>query len=180
MRTSGLAVLAAVAALMLTAGVASAHDADLGTVYFDGTGEGVAITFDHEDGDPWKGWVFVNATNTSDVAWGDFHFEIVDIGQGDVSNVDWVVDSPYQPVTSMALDSAPVVDNVVVGATLDFEFYGDPVNPGNSASFQVYTDNTTDQVNFGVMFYPTPVPEPATLSVLALGGLAVALRRRSR
>ncbi|MFP3938185.1 MAG: PEP-CTERM sorting domain-containing protein [Phycisphaerae bacterium] len=177
---SGLAVLAALAAMMLTTGVASAHDTDLGTYYFDGSGSEVAVTANHDDEDPWKGWIVVNATNSSDTAWGDFHFEIVDIGQGDISNVDWVVDSPYQPVTSMTLDSAPDVDNVAVGATLDFEFYGDPVDPGYSASFQVYTDNTTDEVDFGVMFYPTPIPEPATLAMLAFGGMAVTLRRRTR
>ncbi|MFW6065197.1 MAG: PEP-CTERM sorting domain-containing protein [Planctomycetota bacterium] len=180
MRMSGLAVLAALAAMMLTTGVASAHDTDLGNVYFGGTGEDSAYEVTHYDEDPWKGWISVSAVNQSDTAWGNFHFKIADVGE-DVSNVLWVIDDPYEPTTSMTLDAGfPQVDNSAYGGELDFELYGDPVAVGNSANFQVYTDNTTDEVDFGVMFYPTPIPEPATLAMLAFGGMAVTLRRRTR
>jgi hypothetical protein len=47
---------------------------------------------------------------------------------------------------------------------------------GNTNGYQIDTSGTTDR---GLFLDYTPVPEPASLSLLALGGLAL-LRRRSR
>ena len=133
--------------------------------------------FDHEEAEPFKGWANITVTNTGTEAWGDFHFEIYEVvGFGTVENVDFIVDIPNQPVSSQS-GLTWTVDNVAVGATLDLFFYSDPVLPNETATFNVYTDNTTDQLSFfGLMVHPTPVPEPATIILLSLGGLL--LRRR--
>jgi hypothetical protein len=140
------------------------------------TGPGSAVTITHDDGDPWCGWIRVNAKNGTDAGWTGFHFEITDVGY-DVANVDWVIDPPYEPVTSMGVLST-TVDNSATGATVDFAFDGE-VAPDVYACFDVYVDNTTlpRADSFGVLFYPTGVPEPTVMVLLGFGGLALVLRR---
>ena len=135
-----------------------------------------AITETHADTEPFAGWVNVTMTNTGTEPWGDFHFEIFSVG-ADVSNVDFLVDLSHEPTSSQSSLSW-VVDNVSVGAKIDLFYYLDPVMPGETANFSVYTNNPDHLSFFGVMFYPTPLPEPATLALLGFGLLA--LRRRSR
>jgi hypothetical protein len=166
----------ALAVLLVTAVPVLAHSVVIDTS-FNGTGVGEAQTSVHEDADPWAGWVTVNVSNTGSEAWGDFHFEIYDpIGGQNISNVDFLVDPPYEP-TSTQSPLTWVVDNVSVGAKIDLYYYSDPVYPGESATFAVYNVNPDNVSFFGVMFYPTPIPEPATLLLLGLGA-AVAIRRR--
>ena len=165
-------------AYLVIANPAFAHLAEIGGVgseieFSDFTGQ----QFEHPDADPFKGWAFVYVKNTSQVAWGDFHFEIYQYDTSDISNVDFIVDSPFEPVSTQSLSNV-IVDNDVVGATLDLEFYNDPVYPGEVATFQLYTDNTTDQGNFGLLIYPSIVPEPATIVLLSLGGAALLRKRR--
>jgi hypothetical protein len=164
----------ALAALLATP--AAAHDSYNIYTTIGGTGPGAAVTITHDDEDPWYGWIKINAKNGTDAGWTGFHFEIVNDGY-DVSNVDWVMDSPYEPVTSMDILSM-TVDNSVTGATLDFAFDGE-VAPDVYASFDLYVDNTTTPHadSFGVLLYPTGVPEPTAMGLLAFGGLAVVLRR---
>jgi hypothetical protein len=137
----------------------------------------------HDDGDPFKGSITLTVTNTGTEAWGDFHFEFSQIPGGDpIDDVHWVVSSGYEPTkngSSSVLTWS--VDNDVVGATLDLFFYRDPVDPGETVRFVVYSDNTADQVPFfGTAYYPTAVPEPGALALYGLGtlGLAVYGRRR--
>lgn len=160
----------ALIACALFSGAAVAHD-------FDWTGGmklgDPPVTVEHPDADPWAGWVNVSVTNTGAEPWGDFHFEIFQVGDEDPSNVDWMEDptptSSQSPLTW-------VIDNTDPHATIDVYFYADPVYPGETATFSVYNVNP-DQVSFfGVSFYPTPVPEPAGLLLLGLG--ATVLRRR--
>jgi hypothetical protein len=153
-----------------------ADDIDV-TTSFDGVGIGVAEQSDHTDADPWKGWLNLTVTNDGDEAWGDFHFEIFQVSSP-VDNVDFIVSSPYEPTSSQS-GLTWVVDNATVGATLDLYFYSDPVMPGDTASFKVYTDNTTNKIRFGVLFYPTPVPIPSAVWLLgsALFGL-IGIRKR--
>jgi len=148
------------------------------TAEFDGTGPGAGQTVTHQDDVPFKGWVHLDVTNTGTEPWGDFHFEFVDVGW-DVSNISFIVDPPYEPNSTQSPLSW-AVDNDVVPARLDLFFYTDPVLPSASASFTIYTDNTVDQVPFfGLLFYPTPIPEPASAALLSLG-LVTCLRARRR
>ena len=138
------------------------------------------IMVEHDDQSPFKGYLHLEVTNTGDESWGDFHFEIYHVpGQGAIDNVDWVDDSPYEPTSSQG-GLSWVIDNVAVGATLDLYFYSDPVAPGETATFDVYTDNTTDKVFFGVLMYPSPVPEPGTLILMGIAGMCLYYPRRRR
>ena len=116
--------------------------------------------------------------NTGTESWGDFHFEIYQVTGETIENVDFIVTSPYEPTSTQA-GLTWVLDNVAVGATLDLFFYSDPVLPGETATFSVYTDNTADQVSFfGTSFHPTPIPEPGTFGLLAAGLIGLASFRK--
>jgi hypothetical protein len=150
-----------------------AHDADITQDFLDMA----TITVEHQDDDPWKGYVNVTVQNSSDTAWGDFHFQIMECGTGeDVSNVDIV--EAVAPLTSQ-FPYTYAIDNDAYGAKLDYYFYDDPVVPGSLATFTFYTDNTTDNVWFCLSMCPSAVPEPAVLSLLCVGlSTLVMLRRR--
>jgi hypothetical protein len=139
-------------------------------------GLGDTVNVEHEDLAPFKGWVDVTVFNSGQDPWGDFHFEFYEV-TGAIDNVHWLVDSPYEP-TSSQTGLSWTLDNVAVGATLDLFFYSDPVLPGETATFKVWSDNQ-DQVSFfGVSMHPTPVPEPTGIALLSLGGLLLMMRRR--
>ena len=60
---------------------------------------------------------------------------------------------------------------------MDYYFASDPILPGQTRTFDFYTDNTTDnRPFFGIMMYPTP--EPATMGLLGIGSLLLLRRRR--
>lgn len=132
----------------------------------------------HEDGEPWKGFLTVNVTNTGTAAWGDFHFQIFS-APGYSGNVVFDVGGSNAPTSSQSGLSWSLSGDV---KTLDLYFYGNPVQPNQTAWFKVFTDNTSSQeAFFGVLVYPTPVPIPAA-SWLLTGGIAglALLRRRLR
>ena len=161
----------------LVTGAAYSDDASW-TGEIGGIGPGAAITMEHGDSSPWAGWFNVTATNTGTEPWGDFHFGIFEVpSYGAVDNVDWHDASMggFDPTSSQS-PLTWAIDNVTVGATIDLFFYTDPVLPGETATFSVYNVNPDQLTFFGVSFYPTPVPEPTSLCLLALGGLL--LRRR--
>jgi len=162
---------------------AAAHDETLPDTDFSGVGTGYKVDFQHDDEDPFKGWVSITVTNKSTIDWTDFHVEIFQVsGQGAVDNVHFLegtyesqnVDPKYSLSTNYTWD----IDNDVVGATLDYYFPSAVIAPDAQATFQFYTDNS-DQVDiFGMAMYPTP--EPATAAVVLLGGAGLLFRRRRR
>lgn len=178
-----------VCALVLISSISFADPAFI-TTDFAFTGSGTAQQVVHNDSGPFKGLVTVTVTNTGTQDWGDFHFEIFQSSAETVENVHFLDASmqaydsafgsdPTYTVGGVGRTLSPAwdIDNTSIGAKMDLYFYDDPIKPGETATLVVMTDNTQDEVSFfGLMLYPTPVPEPMTLGLLALGGLM--LRRR--
>jgi hypothetical protein len=102
----------------------------------------------------------VTVRNTGTAPWGDFHFGIFDpMGGQNIANVDFLDASMggEDPTCSQS-GLTWVINDVVVGATIDLNFCSDPVMPGETAVFTVFFVNP-DLVAFpGMLFYPTPVP----------------------
>ncbi len=150
---------------------AGAHD---GIWTIDSLVLGQTVSVEHADTGPWAGWVTATVTNTGTEAWGDFHFEIFQVGSyGPVDNVDWLVDALHTPWSTQTLDSNGWdIDNDVVGATIDLYFYGAPVAPGETATFSAYNVNPDHVSFFGVKIFPTPVPLPGA-ALLYLSGCSL-------
>jgi len=144
-----------------------------------GVGPGYSVQYIHQDAEPYKGFINLTVTNSGSDPWGDFHFEIFDpIGGQNIANVDFLDSTTIPPGPDPTSSQSPlswVIDNVSVGATIDLFFYSDPVLPGQTATFSVYTNNPDQLSFFGVAFWPTPIPEPAALALLIVGML---VRRR--
>jgi hypothetical protein len=103
----------------------------------------------------------VTVTNSGTLPWGDFHFGVFDPtgGSQNISNIDFL-DASMGGVdpTSTQAGLTWVINDVVVGATIDLFYCSDPVLPGETASFSVFYVNP-DHISFpGILLYPTPVP----------------------
>ncbi len=181
MRSKFLAIIAA----LWFAGMVFGDDGSL-SVSFEGAGAKFVQRHTHKDAEPFKGWLAVNVTNSGSVSWGGFHFQIVDVGF-DVSEVDFMTARPYEPTSVQKLNDW-AIDNNVVGARMDLDFRDDPILPGGSSSFAIYTDNTRGRKSFGIELYPTPVPAAVTMAqvyavtaaVMLVIGLAGFWRRHRR
>ena len=176
-----------ISALVLCVAITSGAFADDGSwgdavpLEIEWIGDSEVLSLAHEDASPFKGNATLTVTNTGSEAWGDFHFGFYDyLGGQDISNLafqDISLGAPADP-TSTQSPLTWLIDNVTVGATIDSYFYSDPVQPGETATFNVYTANPDQLTWFGLQAYPTPVPEPATLGLLGMGALALIRRKR--
>ena len=177
MKTRAIFAIVCGCAALLMASTAQAHDAFIITSFAD---DMAAQQWEHADATPFKGWVNVTVTNTGSQPWGDFHFQIYDpIGTQDISNVSFLDSTTTPPGPNPTSSQVPftwTIDNVSIGAKMDLYFYSAPVLPTQTATFSVWTDNPDYLSFFGVMLYPTPVPEPASL--VLLGFAALLIRRR--
>jgi hypothetical protein len=144
-----------------------------------------SITVGHDDGPDWKGYADITVTNTSTTnEWGDFHFEITgvtsvifrDAAYSEHLHPTITADLPWSDQPGVTWSYGTTGDG---RSQLDATFYGNPVLPGEDIRFIVYTDNTAEQEAwFGLCFYPTPIPEPTALAMLALGAPLFIWRRR--
>jgi hypothetical protein len=120
---------------------------------------------------PFKGFAFVYVTNSTGIAWTDFHFAI--------NNGPGVTIGSSPAPTSSLLNYTWNIGGAQ--NTLDYYFASNPVAPGSGVTFTFYTDNTANKnALFGVCGYPT-VPEPTSLLVLSTGLMGlIGLARRKR
>ncbi|MBM4104675.1 MAG: PEP-CTERM sorting domain-containing protein [Planctomycetes bacterium] len=168
-------------AALILLGVAGVSQADDASIAYPVMTLSDVFYWDHNpDLDPFKGFATVTVTNTGTDPWGDFHFQIYNGWGGNATSVLFKDASlGGQDPTSTQAGLTWLIGTTVGGySKLDLYFYNNPVNPGNTASFTVYTDNTSQKLSwFGMMIYPTPVPEPATMLLMGLGGV-VFFRRK--
>ncbi len=123
-------------------------------------------------------------TNSTGTGWTDFHIGLVDTSGGTVFNpvktlaaggtgpIHWTIAPFLQAAFSTDLLSLDIWDGVLPNGANWF--------PGSGAQDgQLWIDLTPNPNNTAsFVLVETPTPEPATLSLLALGGLALIRRRR--
>jgi hypothetical protein len=126
-----------------------------------------------------NGWVTFNVTNNTPFAWGDFNMEI----QACCGAVDWV---HFEEVTNSPSSSQSFtynIDNVTVGATLDYFYYSDPIGVGESGWFKAFISNPasgapggTPGVLYTLAVTPSIVPEPISSILFVSGGATLGFR----
>ncbi len=137
---------------------------------------GDMVDIRHDDQNPYKGTLSLTVTNIGTVAWGDFHFSIDSDLYAGLFFTDEVT-----PTMSKDIDNYYYVISDD-GYSLDFFYDEDPVGTGESVTFNIFTDNTTDNNGlFYVSMWPSPVdssqgstvPVPSTVCLLGIGLLVM-------
>ena len=149
--------------------------------------------FVHNDQSPFKGVATIEVTNTGTQSWEDFHFQVFSLygtpngaGWSSPANVFFDISGSDYPTYSNSVGGPTIpLGSVVVtpgtastGAVLDLYFDSNPVAPGQTAVFTIYTDNTTNKGLFGLIMYPSAVPIPGALWLLGAGLAAIAVMRK--
>lgn len=170
----------ALAALAIFSLPAAADTVEVPYVEFAAAGSANGILAEHNpDLDPWKGFFqLVIVKNISTESWGGFEFQLIQQLPGFAASEVYFSDA-MPSITSQSGASYTVNNDALGGPKMSFDFGSTPVAPNQTVSFSVYTDNTRNKQPFGVYYYPTAVPEPATMALL-LGGLLVGMKRRRR
>jgi hypothetical protein len=132
---------------------------------------------DHADAEPYKGWFWLTVYNNTSSKWKDFHYDLSD-APGDTYVSDVIFTTENAPISTQNNTTWTISADQ---KSLDLYFEDDPISPGDFATFQVWTDNTSTTYDFRVSFYPTTaggtgingiVPEPVS-SVLFITGAGV-------
>ena len=110
---------------------------------------GERIDYTHQDQDPWKGWFNLTVKNDGTAAWGDFHFLLFEAPNYPGSVFFKTDPHPTSSQSGLSWNLS------ASGKELDLFFYGDPVLPGETATFSVYTDNTSNPVSYTHLTLPT-------------------------
>jgi len=180
-------LLALSAGLLLLAGTAPAWaDSVDVSLSFSCLGSGCSQSAVHEEGTGYqdydfKGWVYLTASNGGSEAWGDYHFQLFSSPPSyeDITNLVFQTGGGFGPQSSQSISSVSLSGD---GKTLDVYFDGDPVAPTDTLHINVYTNNADHISYFGVLSYPTPIPEPGTAALMGLSllGLLAMVRRTAR
>ena len=109
----------------------------------------------------------------------DFHLKVLGWNSQNVDFVDGGIFDPQLWVFSGGIWEQYDIDWEISpdGSQMDITFYDNPIEHGELAWIQAYTDNTSHCSIFYVKAYPTPIPEPVTIAFLGLGALAIIRKR---
>ena len=133
---------------------------------------------------PTNGWVTLNVTNNTSFAWGDMHFEIWScawMGCGTIDNVHFLAGT-MDGMQTPDSDRSPFtynIDNVSVGATLDYYYYSDPIftSTGNNTGMFKFKVDNPNGVLYTLAVTPSIVPEPVSSTLFIIGGATLGFRR---
>ncbi|MGB9626102.1 MAG: PEP-CTERM sorting domain-containing protein [Phycisphaerae bacterium] len=115
---------------------------------------------------------------SGNLPWTDWHEDVIGVDASGLPDPGWVWANPF-----ILVNGAPPAGLSIVGAgTGSLSFFFNPVAPGSLVQIRkelVYNGlpGTTFIGTLAIHEYPTP--EPATIGLLAVGGLAMLRRRTS-
>ncbi|MEN8263650.1 MAG: hypothetical protein ABFR82_09330 [Nitrospirota bacterium] len=131
---------------------------------------------------PTNGWVTLTVTNNTDFAWGDMRFEIWScpwMGCGDITNVGFL-EGTHDEMETPVTDRSPFtynIDNISVGATLDYFYYDNPIYSGGDTGMFKFKIDNPDGVLYTLAVIPSIVPEPVSSTLFIVGGATLGFRR---
>lgn len=112
-----------------------------------------------------------NVDNESGLFWEFFVIDLIPQGNDSIENVQAFPNSSFGDVQVMTAPDGQVTITFTQGA-------GTGVSPGADVDLNITFDILSPDLNLDFDMVQTYIPEPASLSLLALGGLAMIRRRR--